>query len=130
MKPSILEFVFFIGFIAINLLFYRQILAFFSGIYRRFEKRVTNEHGIVCPIATRHWPEGYDYMVLEKKGKGFRVLFYNAKPTYANLSSEPFWFSNDNYGSYKVMAGIEVPLKAISKWEGENLSLLVWKREK
>lgn len=128
MKPSILEVAFFIGIIAINLYYYPQILKFFRNIYRRFEKHITNEHGIPCPVATRHWPEGYNWMVLEKKEDSFRALFYNAKPTYADLGSDCFWFSNDNHGSYKVLAGVEIPFEAVSKWSGKNLSLLRWEK--
>lgn len=128
MKEKLLEAAIFLGFIAINLLFYRRIGGLLRRVYRMFERRLKNEYGILCPIATRHWPEGYNWMVLEKREDCFRALFYNAKPTYADLGSDCFWFSNDNHGSYKVLTGIEIPFEAITKWNGKNLSLLRWEK--
>lgn len=128
MKPSFIEIVFFIGIIAINFFYYEKIAFFFRSIYLRNEKRIKNVHGIECPIATRHWPKGYNYMALERKEDGYRALFFDAEPQYANLGVESFWFSNDNYGTYKVLNGIEIPLEAITKWDGKNISLLKWEK--
>ena len=128
MKASLLEIVFFLGVIALNLLYYKQIQAFFRKIYTFFEKRVENKYGLICPIATRHWPYGFDYMVLERRQNSYRCYFYDKEPELwiDTEDGSSHWFSQC---PYQVQAGKDIPFGPVTKeYEFFGQEALKWKR--
>jgi hypothetical protein len=129
MRAKLKDYLIFLGVILANLLFYKQIQRFFRSIYERFEKRVTNKHGLECPIALRHWPEGYNYMVLIRATYKSRycVWFFNKDPEFwLEENGSSYWIAQY---PYNIKYGKDIPFGPATKhFDSQYLGQLKWER--
>jgi len=122
MKTLLLEGAIFFAFIALNLIYYKQVLAFFRTIYKKFERRNVNEHGVECPVPLRFWPEGYDYMVLDKRNTFYRAYFFNREPQlWTEEDGQQYWIAEypyeiKSFKDFEVERFMKIPLDFL-KWK-------------
>ena len=127
MKANLIEITVFLAVIILNLLFYKDILRFFRKIYASFEKKPVNQYGIVCPVALRHWPKGFNYVVLDKRKSFYRAYFFDKEPElHKDEDGVFYWYAKY---PYQVQSFIDIPFGPATKFFDEQyLGNLKWSR--
>jgi len=127
MKANIYEIAILIAIIVLNLLFYKDILRFFRKIYSSFEEKPVNRYGIVCPVALRHWPDNFQFMVLDKRKTFYKVYFFDKEPEmHVDEDGVRYWYAKY---PYNIQSYIDIPFGPATKvFDANDEKILKWQR--